>query len=77
MGGTKRRRIPPRRIGAMPAWTQRLIEGEMPEIDTEEHGLMVGWVWLDEIVPGLPPGRSAEGWHIYTRAKEKAGADEA
>jgi hypothetical protein len=38
---TKRRKVPPRHIGATPAWAQRLLEGEMPEIDTEEHDLML------------------------------------
>lgn len=74
---TKRRKVPPRRIGQdVPVWAQRLIEGELPVYDSPEHVDLVDWLYFDEPVAGLPPARSAEGWAIWTRAKEVTDADE-
>jgi hypothetical protein len=69
VSGTKRRRIAPRRIGQTPLWARRLMAGQLPPNDTDEHAELVGWLYFGEEIPGLPPGDSADAWHIWNAAK--------
>jgi hypothetical protein len=52
---TKRRKVPPRRIGRpVPAWAQLLLAGERPDRrDPEVEVSMFGWL-LGDAIPGLP-----------------------
>lgn len=52
---TKRRKIPPLRINQpVPAWAARLLDGELPERDSEDWQEFVGWKFFGDQVPGLP-----------------------
>jgi hypothetical protein len=70
MSGTKRRRIAPRRLGRMPTWAERLLAGELPPTNSDEHQALIGWLYFEDQVPGLPPGDSADAWRIWSTAKE-------
>jgi hypothetical protein len=59
---TKRIRRPRQRINQpMPAWVERLLTGELPELEGEDWGEFIAWKYFDEPTPGLPPAPSAEG----------------
>jgi hypothetical protein len=71
---TKRRKIPPRRIGgAMPEWARRLVEtGEEPPRDGGAvESEYFGWLFLGEPIPGLPPHGSEE-WKAICRGRRYA-----
>jgi hypothetical protein len=70
---TKRRKIPPRRIGGgTPQWARDLVErGVEPPTNSEAEVAYVGWLFFDESVPGLPPAESDEGWQIRSKIKRK------
>jgi hypothetical protein len=66
---TKRRKIPPRRIGRpAPAWAQLLLAGERPDRrDPEVESGMFGWL-LGDAVPGLPDYDTLEAAQLIERA---------
>ena len=70
---TKRRKIPPRRIGGgVPEWAKRLVEhGEEPPTNSEAEVQYCGWLFWDEVISGLPPSESDEGWRIRSKIKRR------
>jgi hypothetical protein len=73
---TKRRKIRPTKINQpVPDWAVALLAGHLPS-DPEGEDAFIGWRWLGENVPGLPPAMSHEGLALVTDGKENEGADQ-
>jgi hypothetical protein len=64
---TKRRKIAPSRINEpTPLWATRLLAGEWPEPDGAAEYALFGWLYLSDLVPGLPDPMSEEGKMLWS-----------
>jgi hypothetical protein len=77
---TKRRKIPPRRVGlVMPEWAWHWLRtGEEPGAHDPGHDQFFGWQYCGEEVPGLGRLRTAEDHaRVAELRKEVRRADQA
>ena len=56
----------------MPDWARRLLAGERPARDTDDDHALFGWLFLGDLVPGLPDPMSAEGYALWVDHADQA-----
>ena len=54
---------------ATPAWAERLRAGKLPKKDTPEWDNDIGWLYFNDVVPGLPQSNTPEGRAVWVRSR--------
>jgi hypothetical protein len=53
----------------MPQWARDLLEGKIPDKDSEGWSGYLGWVYFGDWTPGLPEPNTSEAYKLIAEAR--------